>query len=65
MTDIRETESQLVLPEDLYGKIFIHTDTNFLIVELNKSQGRQIEIGLNPVITGFLLIRDVPIIKLK
>jgi len=46
MTDMRQTAATLVLPEDLDGRVFIRNAARELIVELYKSAGRPVEIGL-------------------
>jgi len=46
MTDIRRSSTKLVLPEDIFGRFFIHDKSAKLVVELSKIQGQVIELGL-------------------
>jgi hypothetical protein len=46
ITDIRKSSSILTLGEGIYGRLFIHNKDQVLVVELNKPQGRTIELGL-------------------
>lgn len=46
ITDIRKSSAILVLKPEISGKIFIHDRKNSLVVELTKSAGRKIELGL-------------------
>jgi hypothetical protein len=46
MTDIRQSQVLLVFEKDLAGKLFIHDEEDILVVELTKSKGRRIELGL-------------------
>ena len=48
ITDVRETTSTLVLGESLFGRFFVRNSKKELVVELYKSQGRKIELGLEP-----------------
>src|SRR5262245_24180293 len=48
MTDVRQTTSTLVLPEDLDGRFYIRNAAHEMIVELSKPRGRAIELGLEP-----------------
>lgn len=47
ITDIRQSEAVLRLGKAISGKVFIHNRENVLVVELNKPQGRTIELGLD------------------
>ncbi len=46
ITDIRRGSAILVLSPELAGRIFIHDKKNSLVVELSKTAGRSIELGL-------------------
>lgn len=46
ITDIRRSSAILVLSPDISGRIFIHDKKNSLVVELSKTAGRSIELGL-------------------
>jgi hypothetical protein len=46
MTDIRQSQVLLVFEKELAGKLFIHDEEDTLVVELTKSKGRRIELGL-------------------
>ena len=46
MTDIRKSSAVLRVGKDISGRIFIHSQENVLVVEVNKPAGRVIEIGL-------------------
>jgi hypothetical protein len=46
ITEIWKSTAVLVLKKDITGKIYIHNQENVLVVELKKSAGREISIGL-------------------
>lgn len=46
ITEIWKSTAVLVLKKDIAGKIYIHNQDNVLVVELKKSAGREISIGL-------------------
>lgn len=46
MTDLRESAELLTIAEDVEGRLFLHNPKNVLVVELNKTPGRTIELGL-------------------
>ncbi|MBN1271780.1 MAG: caspase family protein [Candidatus Aminicenantes bacterium] len=46
MTDIRKSSVVLTIDKNISGRIFIHDQNNVLVIELNKPQGRPIELGL-------------------
>ena len=48
LTDVRQTSSILVIPEDLEGRFFVRNSARELIVELYKTRGRKIELGVEP-----------------
>jgi hypothetical protein len=48
MTDVRQTSSVLVIPENLEGRFFVRNSARELIVELYKPRGRKIELGVEP-----------------
>jgi len=48
ITDVRQTSAGLLLGEDLTGRLFIRTESNQLVAELQKPAGRAIELGLEP-----------------
>ncbi len=48
ITDVRQTSAGLLLGEDLTGRVFIRTENNQLVAELQKPVGRAIELGLEP-----------------
>ena len=48
MTDVRQTSSILVIPEELEGRFFVRNTARELIVELYKPRGRKIELGVEP-----------------
>jgi len=47
ITEIWKSTAVLVLKKDIAGKIYIHNQDNVLVVELKKSAGREISIGLD------------------
>jgi hypothetical protein len=47
ITEIWKSMAVLVLKKDIAGKIYIHNENDVLLVELTKSEGREIAIGLN------------------
>lgn len=47
ITDIRKSDAILRLGKDISGKLFIHDSAQVLVVELNKTAGRVIELGLD------------------
>ncbi len=47
ITEIWKSAAVLVLKEDIDGKVYIHNQENVLVVELRKSAGREISIGLD------------------
>ncbi len=47
ITEIWKSAAVLVLKEDIAGKVYIHNQENVLVVELKKSAGREISIGLD------------------
>ncbi len=48
ITDVRQTSAGLLMSEDLTGRLFIRTENNQLVAELQKPAGRAIELGLEP-----------------
>ena len=48
MTDVRQTSAGLVLSEDLRGRCFVRNAEDQLLVELQKPQGRRVQLGLEP-----------------
>jgi hypothetical protein len=46
MTDIKRSSAVLSIHKDLFGKIFIRDKNEALVLELNKIEGRPVEIGL-------------------
>jgi hypothetical protein len=48
ITDVRQTTATLVLAASLEGRIFVRNARQELVVELYKSQGRLVELGLEP-----------------
>lgn len=46
ITEIWKSTAVLVLKKDIAGKIYIHNQDNVLVVELKKSAGREITLGL-------------------
>jgi hypothetical protein len=47
ITEIWKSAAVLVLNKDITGKVYIHNQDNVLVVELKKSAGREISIGLD------------------
>jgi hypothetical protein len=47
ITEIWKSAAVLVLKEDIAGKVYIHNQENVLVVELKKSAGREISVGLD------------------
>ncbi len=47
ITEIWKSTAVLVLKGDIAGKIYIHNQDNVLVVELKKTEGREISIGLD------------------
>lgn len=47
MTDIRKSSALLNVSGDVSGRLFIHNDENLLVVELNKTAGQVLELGLD------------------
>ena len=48
ITDLRQTSATLVLGEALEGRFFVRDAQQQLVVELNKTYGRRVELGLAP-----------------
>ena len=48
MTDVRQTTATIVLGEDLDGRIFVRNAARDLVVEVSKSAGRRLELGVEP-----------------
>jgi len=48
MTDVRQTSAGLVLSEGLEGRCFVRNADDQLVVELQKPQGRSVQLGLEP-----------------
>lgn len=48
ITDIRQTTATLVLAESLEGRVFVRNAREEIVVELYKSLGRPVELGLEP-----------------
>jgi hypothetical protein len=48
ITDLRESSAGLRLDSAMAGRIFIRGETGTLLVELNKSSGKAMEVGLEP-----------------
>lgn len=48
MTDVAQTTATLELGDDVAGRVYVRTDRQSLIVELNKAAGRAVTIGLEP-----------------
>ncbi len=48
MTDLRQTTATLVIAETIDGRIYVRNAKQELIVELYKSYGRRVELGLEP-----------------
>jgi hypothetical protein len=48
MTDLRATSASLVLGKDLDGRLFVRDAGGALIIELAKTAGRPVELGLAP-----------------
>jgi hypothetical protein len=48
MTDVRQTTAGLVLSEGLTGRCFVRNSEDQLVVELQKPQGRRVQLGLEP-----------------
>ena len=46
MTEYRENTALLKISKNISGRIYIHNAANFLVLELNKPYGREIELGL-------------------
>lgn len=46
MTDLRSTSAALVLAADIDGQVFVHDGTGRLVVELSKSRGAPMVLGL-------------------
>ncbi len=58
VTDISRSDELLRIKSDVGGKIYIHNQSNVLVVELNKPPGRTISIGLAEGEYRVLLIAD-------
>jgi len=48
MTDLRSTSASLVLARDISGRVFVHDNKLRLVVELQKSKGAPMVVGLGP-----------------
>ncbi len=48
MTDLRASSAGLRLSPSLSGRVFVRDSNGMLLAELNKMQGKQMEIGLEP-----------------
>jgi hypothetical protein len=58
ITEIWKSTAVLVLKEDIAGKIYIHNQDNVLVVELKKTAGREIAIGLDAGVYRIISIDD-------
>jgi hypothetical protein len=65
ITEIWNSTAILVLKEDLFGKIYIHNQNDVLVVELNKSEGRQVSVGLTKGSYRLINIDDRNILESK
>ena len=63
MTDIRRSSAVLLIHKEVFGKIFIRDKNEVLVLELNKMQGRPVEIGLEKGKYKVINIRDDKIYK--
>jgi hypothetical protein len=48
ITEIGKSAALLNIKKDVNGKIYVHNQDNVLVVELNKTGGREVSIGLSP-----------------
>lgn len=48
MTDIKQSTSLLIIEKGISGRLFINNSKGNLVVEINKTAGKQIAIGLEP-----------------
>ena len=55
ITDLRETSEGLIIPENLGGRFYIRDSAGNLVVELNKTVGQKIELGINPGVYSIIL----------
>src|SRR5262249_30933265 len=46
LTDLRSTSAGLVLSKDIVGRIYVRDEEDHLVVELHKTRGHEIELGL-------------------
>lgn len=56
MTDIRRGAARLSLPAAIEGRIFIHQANNTLAVELSKTKGRTLELGLDEGVYRLIIL---------
>ena len=56
VTDLRTAKAGLDLDEDLAGKLYLRDAKGNLVVELDKSEGKRMEIGLPPGRYGAVLV---------
>ncbi|MBL8993501.1 MAG: caspase family protein, partial [Spirochaetia bacterium] len=58
LTDLRGTESRILIDAPLLGKFFIRDEQGYLTAEINKSGKRQMAIGVEPGHYQITLIQD-------
>lgn len=58
MTDLRSTNSSLMIPKDVYGRFYVRDAADQLAVEIRKIEGRATEIGLDPGTYSVILEQD-------
>ncbi len=63
LTDLQRTSSTLILPAGLLGRLYIRNQVGQLVVELNKTTYRPIEIGLEANTYTVTLDRDGQLFK--
>ncbi len=56
ITEIWKSTAVLILEEDITGNVYIHNQENVLVVELRKSEGREISIGLDTGVYRIIII---------
>lgn len=58
MTDLREPAAAMSIPKEVTGRLYVRDSKGNLVVELNKPQGRVIELALDADTYQILLDRD-------
>jgi hypothetical protein len=65
LTDIRQTSAVLAFPEDMQGRISVRNQADVFVAELNKLQGKPVQLGLEPGTYRILLEKESGVYEAK